>query len=456
MKPEPRHLILNLLLGAAGRQLAAREAIAACALFGIRENSVRVALARLSAAGLVETFGRGEYRLGPGAARLADEVATWRDAERRVRDWNGAWIAAHVGDLGRSNRAALRARGRALGMLGLRELDRGLFLRPDNLAGGVEAARERLLKLGLESDAAVFVAHGFDAARERRAAALWDGRALTRGYRETRARLEDWLARAGPPALGLAPRQRQGLAAFMSRMHWHCHFIQKLESEPELEWRNLHRGYDGLREDDWNPAHFEALQTGRTGWPMVDACVAMLRATGWLNFRMRAMLVSVAAYPLWLHWRPVGLWLARQFLDYEPGIHWSQMQMQAGTTGINTTRVYNPIKQAQDHDPEGVFVRRWQPHLRHVPDAWLLEPWRMPADVQARCGVQLGRDLPEPLVDLAAATRAAKARVHALRAQAPVREAKAAIVEKHGSRLLRRGSKGHVPSAPDPQQSLEF
>lgn len=167
----------------------------------------------------------------------------------------------------------------------------------------------------------------------------------------------------------LAPRQRQSLAAFMSRMHCHCHFIQKLESEPELESRNLHRGCDGLREGDWNPAHFEALQAGRTGWPMVDACVAMLRATGWLYFRMRAMLVSVAAYPLWLHWRPVGLWLARQFLDYEPGIHWSQMQMQVGTTGINTTRVYNPIKQAQEHDPDGVFVRRWQLHLRHVPDA---------------------------------------------------------------------------------------
>lgn len=207
MTPNPRHLILNLLLGAGGQALSARTAVAACALFGLRENSVRVALARLSAAGLVETFGRGEYRLGPGAARLADEVATWRDAERRVRDWNGAWIAAHVGDLGRSNRAALRARGRALGMLGLRELDRGLFLRPDNLAGGVEAARERLLKLGLESDAAVFVAHGFDAARERRAAALWDGRALTRGYRETRARLEDWLARAGSLALELAARE---------------------------------------------------------------------------------------------------------------------------------------------------------------------------------------------------------------------------------------------------------
>ncbi len=231
-----------------------------------------------------------------------------------------------------------------------------------------------------------------------------------------------------------ARRLRQGLTAFMSRMHWHCHFIQKLESEPELEWRNLHRGYDGLREDEWNPAYFEALQAGQTGWPMVDACVAMLRETGWINFRMRAMLVSVAAYPLWLHWRPVGLWLARQFLDYEPGIHWSQMQMQAGTTGINTTRVYNPVKQAQDHDPQGLFVRRWVPALRRVPDAWLFEPWRMPPDVQARCGVSVGRDIPAPLVDLTSATKVAKARMHALRAQETVRAAKAAIVEKHGSR----------------------
>ena len=238
----------------------------------------------------------------------------------------------------------------------------------------------------------------------------------------------------------------------MSRMHWHCHFIQKLESEPELEWRNLHRGYDGLREEDWNPAHFDALQAGRTGWPMVDACVAMLRETGWINFRMRAMLVSVAAYPLWLHWRAVGLWLARQFLDYEPDIHCSQMQMQAGSTGINTTRVYNPIKQAQDHDPHGVFVRRWLPALRRVPDAWLFEPWRMPPEVQARCGVRVGQDIATPLVDLASATKAAKARVHALHNQEPIRAAKAAIVEKHGSRrsanLRNRNNRG----APAPLQ----
>ena len=160
----------------------------------------------------------------------------------------------------------------------------------------------------------------------------------------------------------------------------------------------------------------------------------MLRETGWVNFRMRAMLVSVAAYPLWLHWRPVGLWLARQFLDYEPGIHWPQMQMQSGTTGINVPRIYNPLKQARDHDPHGHFVRRWLPYLRQVPDAWLFEPWRMPAELQIRHGLRPGVDIPHPLVDLEAATRAARARLFARRADPAVRAAKALIVERHGSR----------------------
>jgi deoxyribodipyrimidine photo-lyase len=250
-----------------------------------------------------------------------------------------------------------------------------------------------------------------------------------------------------------ARSQRLGLQGFQSRLYWHCHFIQKLESEPELEWRNLHRGYDGLREPEWNPIHFEALTQGRTGWPMVDACVAMLRQTGWLNFRMRAMLVSVAAYPLWLHWREVGHWLARQFLDYEPGIHWPQMQMQSGTTGINTTRVYNPVKQAQDHDPSGRFVRHWLPAMQRVPDSWLFEPWRMPAAQQARIGL----NWPEPVVELETAMREAKTRLHARRSQPDVRAASAPIVERHGSRRgmpgASRNAQGEERPAPRRQRS---
>lgn len=290
----------------------------------------------------------------------------------------------------------------------------------------------------------------------------WGCISMREVVQETRAHLAQLPAQAA--------RHRGGLNAFMSRLYWHCHFIQKLESEPAIEWRNMHRGYDGLREDEFNAAWFEALQQARTGWPMVDACVTMLHETGWLNFRMRAMLVSVAAYPLWLHWRPVGEWLAKQFLDYEPGIHWSQLQMQSGTTGINTTRVYNPIKQAQDHDPHGHFVRRWLPHMRRVPDTWLFEPWRIPETLQTQLGLEAGRDIVSPVVDLTLATREAKQRLHSRRQSAEVRAGKQAVVDKHASRqpALTRHSTSRKrsdrsrtknatrPTQPDTQLGFQF
>ena len=194
--PRTRNLILNLLLASEARDQSARELIASCALFAIRENSVRVALVRLAADGLIEPAGRGAYRLGPRAASLADDVATWRTAEERVHDWTGGWIVVHVGALGRSNRVKLRARDRALAMLGLRELERGLYVRPDNLVGGVGEVRSRLDKLGLDAEAAVFVARDFDAQRESRARQLWDGDALSQTYRSTRLELEQWRSRA--------------------------------------------------------------------------------------------------------------------------------------------------------------------------------------------------------------------------------------------------------------------
>lgn len=149
---------------------------------------------------------------------------------------------------------------------------------------------------------------------------------------------------------------------------------------------------------------------------------------------MRAMLVSTATYPLWMPWRPIGLWLARLFLDYEPGIHWPQIQMQAGTTGINTIRIYNPIRQAMRLDPKGEFVRKWLPYMRRVPDLWLFEPWRMPTDVQKRYGVIVGKDIPMPLVDLDKAIREAKERIFPLRKRPEVEEMVRTIIQRHGSR----------------------
>lgn len=191
-EPNARRIILNLLGVTHDGTLSVAEAIAICALFGISDNSARVTLARLSQAGLIEASERGVYRLGPGWREIASEVAGWRTAEDRLVPWDGRWIAAATGGLPRSDRKVLRARHRALSMLGMRELDNGLFIRPDNLVGGVDAVRERLAGLGLERAAAVFRADGFDDARQKRSMNLWDADALVRAYRRDAERLEAW------------------------------------------------------------------------------------------------------------------------------------------------------------------------------------------------------------------------------------------------------------------------
>ncbi|TJY64991.1 GntR family transcriptional regulator [Sinimarinibacterium sp. CAU 1509] len=196
MKPRARNLILDLLLANEGHALNVRDLIGACALFEVSANTVRVALVRLSAEGLIEAVERGSYQLSGTAHQLADDVATWRHAEQRIRPWSGAYLAVHCGALGRSDRSALRRRHRALQMLGFRELERDLFVRPDNIDDSVTTVRKRLHALGLDTDACVFVATGFDAAREARIPTLWDGSALSDHYRRQRERLEAWMQRA--------------------------------------------------------------------------------------------------------------------------------------------------------------------------------------------------------------------------------------------------------------------
>ena len=237
-------------------------------------------------------------------------------------------------------------------------------------------------------------------------------------------------------AIAYTPERTMAFAlrSFAGRLRWHCHFMQKLEDEPNIEFSNFAHVCDGLRENDFNDAHFAAWCEGRTGYPMVDACMRSLLATGWLNFRMRAMLVSFASYHLWLHWREPGLFLARQFLDFEPGIHWSQMQMQSGTTGINTLRMYSPTKQAQDQDPKGVFIRRWVPELACVPLPYLAEPWKMDVSVQRMSGCLIGVSYPAPIVDDKAAVKVAKDRMYGLRLTEQARQDAEKVLERHGSR----------------------
>lgn len=207
MKPNPRHLLLDLMLATDEDTLSAQHAIAAAKLFNISENSVRVTLARLVSDGLIDTSSRGSYSLSSSAHELADDVATWRTAEHRVRPWTGEYLAVHCGMLGRSDRASLRRRQRALGMLGFAEWERGLYLRPDNIEPDVEAVRARLRKLGLEPEAPVFLTHAFDDASSRQIASLWNGRALASKYRKLSRQLEGWIAVHDQLAPAKAARQ---------------------------------------------------------------------------------------------------------------------------------------------------------------------------------------------------------------------------------------------------------
>jgi deoxyribodipyrimidine photo-lyase len=238
-----------------------------------------------------------------------------------------------------------------------------------------------------------------------------------------------------------APRWRASLTSFSGRLHWHCHFMQKLEDSPRLEFENLHRAYDGLRPAVADSARLAAYCAGATGYPFVDACMRALGAHGWINFRMRAMLMSFASYQLWLPWRETGLHLARQFVDYEPGIHWPQVQMQSGTTGINTMRVYNPVKQSYDQDPEGQFIRHHLPELAPVPDAFVHEPWRW----QGASALAY----PAPIVDHLAAAQAARAALFAVRKTAGHRAEAREVALKHGSRKT-----GGIAPAPRRARSM--
>jgi deoxyribodipyrimidine photo-lyase len=269
----------------------------------------------------------------------------------------------------------------------------------------------------------------------------WGTMSVRRAYQGARRRLAQFDEPARMAVEGLSEGDRAAwrgsIRSFLSRLSWHCHFIQKLEDEPAIEARCMARSCEDLRmglEPAVAAARLDAWKRGQTGFPMIDACMRALVASGWINFRMRAMLVSFASHHLWLDWRSFAPWLGSQFLDYEPGIHYPQVQMQSGTTGINTLRIYSPRKQVEDQDPTGVFVRRWVPELRAVPDALLPEPQHIPPLLQTMIGCRIGVDYPEPIVDHVTAYRHAQEKLFGLRATPTAREEARAVHARHGSR----------------------
>lgn len=229
--------------------------------------------------------------------------------------------------------------------------------------------------------------------------------------------------------LECSPHQRD-LRAFISRLHWHSHFVQKFEMEERMEFENLNPAFNSLHKKQ-EPQLFLAWKNGQTGYPLVDACIRAVCETGYLNFRMRAMVVSFLCHHLWQDWQEGARFMAKQFLDYIPGIHYPQFQMQNGCTGINTIRIYNPIKQSLEKDVEAKFIDAWVPELKNLPLAFKHQPWLITPMEEALYDFHYGHDYPKQIIDIALTGTKARDILWALRKTEAVKSQNQSILLKH-------------------------
>lgn len=221
---------------------------------------------------------------------------------------------------------------------------------------------------------------------------------------------------------------KRAFDSFLSRLKWRSHFIQKFEVDCSYEHTCINRGYEQMTYQN-NDSLLEKWKEGKTGFPMVDASMRCLINTGWLNFRMRAMLVSFLCHYLEQDWRRGVYHMAKLFLDYEPGIHFTQFQMQAGVTGINSIRVYNPIKQSIEKDSEGVFLKKWLPELAKIKNGFIHQPWQLTEidliDIDIPCVYK------QPIISPSLSDTRVKSQLWSLRKNEFVKQESKRLLERH-------------------------
>jgi deoxyribodipyrimidine photo-lyase len=185
---------------------------------------------------------------------------------------------------------------------------------------------------------------------------------------------------------------QQGAEKWLDEVIWREFFIHILYHFPHVLAASFRTVYDDIQWDNDDVA-FQAWCEGRTGYPVVDAGMRQLAETGWMHNRARMIAASFLVKDLLIDWRWGELWFMRHLVDGDPAANNGGWQWTAGT-GTDAAvyfRVFNPTSQAQKHDPDGAYIRRWVPELRDAPDKLIHTPWRIPAD--ARHGY------PDPIVD---------------------------------------------------------
>jgi deoxyribodipyrimidine photo-lyase len=200
--------------------------------------------------------------------------------------------------------------------------------------------------------------------------------------------------------------QGMGAQTWLSELVWRDFYIAVLHHFPHVTQHAFKREYDALRFPN-SKAYFAAWCEGRTGYPLVDAAMRQLNETGYMHNRLRMVAASFLVKDLHVDWRWGERYFAEHLNDFDLAANNGGWQWSA-STGCDAQpwfRIFNPVTQSRNFDPDGRFIRMYVPELEKVDSKAIHEPWNLTAIEQQAAGIAIGTDYPLPIVDHAAARR---------------------------------------------------